>query len=142
MNVDVKILTKILANRLKFILPSIIHATQTAVYGRKIDQTIHMIQDLIDLANENDEQAAFIFLDQEKAFDRVNHDFLFKIMEHFGIGKGFITMDKNNIFKCYCHAKYKWLPHTSNSFKQRGTAGMPIKCSFVCFGNRSARNSA
>ena len=87
---DIKILTKTLANRLKYILPSIIHASQTAVYGRKIDQTIHMIGDLIDLSNKEDEQAAFIFIDQEKAFDRVNHDFLYKTMQAFGIGDSFI----------------------------------------------------
>ena len=89
-NVDIKILTKALANRLKYILPSIIHVTQTAVYGRKIDETIHMIRDLIDIANKEDEQAAFIFVDQEKAFDRVNHDFLYKTMRAFGIGENFI----------------------------------------------------
>ena len=89
-NVDIKILTKALANRLKYILPSIIHVSQTAVFGRKIDQTIHTIRDLIDIANKEDEQAAFIFLDQEKAFDRVNHDFLYKTMRAFGIGEGFI----------------------------------------------------
>ena len=89
-NVDIKIITKALANRLKYILPSIIHVTQTAIYGRKIEQTIHMIRDLIELANQEDQQAAFIFLDQEKAFDRVNHDFLYKTMEAFGIGQEFI----------------------------------------------------
>ena len=94
-NVDVKILTKILANRLKFVLPSIIHASQSAVYGRKIDHTIQMIRDLIEIANKEDEQAAFIFIDQEKAFDRVNHDFLFKTMRAFGIGDVFIQWIKN-----------------------------------------------
>ena len=89
-NVDIKILTKALANRLKYILPSIIHESQTAVYGRKIDQTIHKIRDLIDIANQEDEPAAFIFLDQEKAFDRVDHDFLYKTMRAFGIGDIFI----------------------------------------------------
>ena len=79
-----------MANRLKYILPSIIHASQTAVYGRKIDQTIHMIRDLIEIANKEEEQAAFIFLDQEKAFDRVNHKFIFKTMRAFGIGGVFI----------------------------------------------------
>ena len=90
MNVDVKIITKVLAERLKLVLHSILHATQTAVYGRKIDQNIHMVRDLIDLANKNDDTAAFIFLDQEKAFDRVNHDFLFRTMEAFGFGENFI----------------------------------------------------
>ena len=89
-NVDVKILTKTLANRLKYILPTIIHKSQTAVFGRKIDETVHLIRDLIEMANKEDDQAAFIFLDQEKAFDRVNHDFLFKTMRAFGFGEGFI----------------------------------------------------
>ena len=83
-NVDIKILCKALANRLKVVLPSIIHYSQTAVFGRRIDHTIHTIRDLIDLANKEDDTAAFIFLDQEKAFDRVNHDFLFKTMHSFG----------------------------------------------------------
>ena len=89
-NTDVKIITKVLTERLLYKLPSIIHSTQTAVYGRKIDQNIHLVRDLIDLANKNDEPAAFIFLDQEKAFDRVNHNFLFQTMEAFGIGQKFI----------------------------------------------------
>ena len=42
------------------------------------------------MANKEDDQAAFIFLDQEKAFDRVNHGFPFKTMNAFGIGEGFI----------------------------------------------------
>ena len=34
-NVDIKIITKVLAERLKSVLHTILHATQTAVYGRK-----------------------------------------------------------------------------------------------------------
>ena len=71
-------------------LPSVIHYTQTAVDGRKIDNTAHMLRDLIQLANIEDLPSAFIFLDQEKAFDRVNHDFLYKTMRAFGIGPAFI----------------------------------------------------
>ena len=54
-----------------------------------------MGRDLIDLANQNDDTAAFIFLDQEKAFDRVNHGFLFRTMEAFGIGENFISWVSN-----------------------------------------------
>ena len=93
-NVDLKILTKTLTNRLKPILPTIIHRSQTAVHGRKIDHNIHMLRDLVDLVDKEESQAAFIFLDQEKAFDRVDHQFLFKTMEAFGIGEEFITWIK------------------------------------------------
>ena len=89
-NVDLKILTKALTNRLKKVLPSLIHFTQTAVDGRKIDNTIHMLRDFIQLANNENLASAFIFLDQEKAFDRVNHEFLYKTMKAFGIGPAFI----------------------------------------------------
>ena len=74
-NVDIKILTKALANRLKAVLPTVIHHTQTAVDGRRIDHTIHLLRDLIQLANNEDLESAFIFLDQEKACDRANHAF-------------------------------------------------------------------
>ena len=93
-NVDIKILTKLLAIRLKFVLPSIIHQTQTAVYGRRIGDTVHLIRDIIDLANQNDEEAALLFLDQEKAFDRVNHEFLFSALQTYGFGVNFINWIK------------------------------------------------
>ncbi len=93
-NVDLKILSKALTNRLKPILPSIIHWSQTAVYGRKIDHTVHLLRDLIDLVNKEDTEGAFIFLDQEKAFDRVDHDLLFKTMDAFGFGEEFIKWIK------------------------------------------------
>ena len=93
-NTDVKIITKALAERLLYVLPTVIHQTQTAVYGRKIDQNIHLVRDLIEIANRDDDTAAFIFLDQEKAFDRVNHKFLFKTMKTFGIGDTFINWVK------------------------------------------------
>ena len=90
MNVDVKILTKLLSTRLLYVLPTIIHESQTAVYGRSIGNTIHLVRDIIDLANKNGEEAALLFLDQEKAFDQVSREFLFKVLEKFGFGTSFI----------------------------------------------------
>ena len=47
MNVDLKILSKCLSTRLRSALPSIIHHSQTAVDGRRIDYTVHLIRDLM-----------------------------------------------------------------------------------------------
>ena len=91
LNVDLKILSKALTNRLKCVLPSVIHHTQTAVDGRRIDHTVHMLRDFIQLANNDNLESAFIFLDQEKAFDRVDHAFLFRTMKAFGIGESFLN---------------------------------------------------
>ena len=90
LNCDLKILTKTLANRLKQVLPTIIHKSQTAVPGSRIDTTVHTIRDLIQMAENNHMDAAFLFLDQQKAFDPVNHKLLFNAMHRFNIGPAFI----------------------------------------------------
>ena len=90
MNVDVKIITKLLSMRLQTVLPTIIHESQTAVFGRQIGNSVHLVRDIIDYANVNDEGAALLFIDQEKAFDRVSHKFLSDVMKAFGFGDYFI----------------------------------------------------
>ena len=55
------------------VLPKLIHENQTCIPGRKITKNVHIVQDLIDLINKNNGKGAFIFLDQEKAFDRISH---------------------------------------------------------------------
>ena len=126
MNVDLKILTKTLNNRLRPILPSIIHISQTAVEGRRIDYTVHMIRDLVDLINKDDSEAALIFLDQEKAFDRVEHDFLFKTMAAFGFGSNFI--DWIRVVYANASTKVKVNGHYTNPiFLKRGLRqGCPL----------------
>ena len=48
MNIDYKILTKVLANRLEKVLPKIINPDQTSyVKGRYIGENIRLIQDLM-----------------------------------------------------------------------------------------------
>ena len=59
-----------------------------------------MLRDLIQLSNNENLDSAFIFLDQEKAFDRVNHDILYKTMHAFGIGATFV----NWVLRIYSNA--------------------------------------
>ena len=94
LNVDLKIITKALSERLKTVLPKIIHQNQTCVPGRHIDSSVHIIQNLIDHANINNRNLALIFIDQEKAFDRMSHDFILKTLEKYGLGPYFIQWVK------------------------------------------------
>lgn len=92
LNIDYKIITKILTNRIKKVLPSIIHPDQTSsVPGRSIAQTTAFIRDLIDYVNRNNLPGAIICLDQMKAFDRVDWKFMFKTLRRFGFGPQFIN---------------------------------------------------
>ena len=94
LNVDLKIITHTLAKRLAKVIPILVHKSQKAVPGRKITDNIHVAQDLINLINKNKESAAFIFYDQEKAFDRMSHSFIIKTLKRYGFGNSFISWVK------------------------------------------------
>lgn len=91
LNTDLKILAKVLANRLKNVLPSIIETNQAyGIKGRDIAETTSSIRDIISYINGEKKNGYVISLDFEKAFDRVEHVFLFSVLEKFGFGESFI----------------------------------------------------
>ena len=89
LNTDLKILAKILANRLQTVLPSLICPEQTcAVKGRTIQDSLHLVRTIVEKVDGN---AALINLDQSKAFDRVDHAFLEAVLSSAGFGVDFRT---------------------------------------------------
>ncbi len=89
------ILAKCLSNRLNKVLHSIIHKDQSyCVKGRSILDNLHLVRDIYDFAFNNNINLVFLSLDQEKAFDRVDHNFLFETLKAFGFGDIFISMIK------------------------------------------------
>ena len=92
LNVDYKILSKVLAERLKSVLPEIIHYDQRGcVPGRYIGENIRLIDDLLfEIENEN-ENPVILMLDQEKAFDRVEWSWLFATLKSYNFGDTFIS---------------------------------------------------
>ena len=90
LNIDYKICTKALANRLRAVLPLLVHQDQTCgVPGRSIFENLFLIRDTIDYVHYKNIPAAIISLDQEKAFDRVNHAFLQRVLSQFNFGPDF-----------------------------------------------------
>ena len=95
LNADFKILAKCLANRLKTCMDKIVHPDQTCgIKGRTIFENIIFAQDAIFVAKRYNKPLAIISIDQTKAFDRLNHGFMFKILEKFGFGDSFISWIK------------------------------------------------
>ena len=91
LNVDYKILSKILSTRLRSVLSYIVNEYQVcAVHGRTVLHNLLVIRDLVSFVNSRGLDCALLSLDQEKAFDRVDHEFLFKCLNRFGFGEAFI----------------------------------------------------
>ena len=64
LNVDYKILAKVITNRLKLIMPIIIGEEQTCgVTSRNIQENIMLLRDVIDFANWNNLQACLLSID-------------------------------------------------------------------------------
>ena len=94
LNVDYKILSKLLANKLKLHLPQIISEDQYCMPKKYIGNLIHLIQSVINDKDNIDKEAFVALLDFKKAFDSVNHEFTFAAMKAFGIPDEFIRFTK------------------------------------------------
>ena len=71
-------------------MTSIIHRDQTCgVVGRSTFSNLQLIRDTLDMIDKTDEPGILVTLDQEKAFDRVDHDFLMSTLAKFGFGPSF-----------------------------------------------------
>ena len=103
-NVDSKIATKVIANRIKNVLPSVIHANQSGfMKGRFIGETARSILDIIAHTESLQLPGVLLFIDFEKAFDSIEHEFLYKALECFNFGPSFIKWIQtfyNNLSSC------------------------------------------
>lgn len=91
---DYKLLSKALGNRLGDVLDQIIHSDQTyCVPGRRITDNISFIRDVLD-NYKGLFDFGLISINQEKAFDRVEHNYLWNVLAAFGFSSDFISMIK------------------------------------------------
>ncbi|KAK3537054.1 hypothetical protein QTP70_000286 [Hemibagrus guttatus] len=90
---DCKLLSKALASRLTKVMERLIHQDQKyCVPDRSIFDNVYLIRDILDISRLLGLKTGLIFLDQEKAFDRVEHEYLWKVLETFGFNPGCVAM--------------------------------------------------
>ena len=82
LNVDLKILSKAPADRIKMYLPFLISSNQTAcVEGRFISEGGRLFSDILQVTDFLNLRKLVVTVDIQKAFDSVNHFFLIIALE-------------------------------------------------------------
>lgn len=94
-----KIFTRILCDRLRDLLPTLIMDEQSAfVRGRDISDNVLMAQEMLQHLDKRVRGHNVMFkLDMMKAFDRVSWNFLHRLLAKFGFHSSFIHIIMNNL---------------------------------------------
>jgi hypothetical protein len=83
LNTDYKLMTKAYSIRLMNVAPALIKPDQAGfMKGRKIEDQVKLAKFLLNYAEVAEEDGVLIGLDQEKAYDRINHDYLLRVLDH------------------------------------------------------------
>lgn len=95
LNNDYKIFSHIFVNRLKEGLNNLINESQSGfLIGRSIHNNIRLVLDLVEYSHLIEDDGFILFLDFKKAFDMIEHSFLFNYLQHFGFGERLISVIK------------------------------------------------
>ena len=95
LTVDYKILSKILTTRLSKHMNDLLNPYQSrGPKERDIINNILNIQTILEYAEQNHESLALILLDNEKAFDRMEQNFVYKVLEKYNLHPNFIKWSK------------------------------------------------
>ena len=81
--------------RLVNIAPTTIHKSQAGfIPGRDIANQTKLIETILDYAEVAEKNGLIITLDQEKVYDKITHDYLWRVLQKYRLPDKFINMIK------------------------------------------------
>ena len=129
LNTDYKLLTKVLAIQLMKHVPAMIHPNQAGfIPNRSIFDHIRLAKSIITYAEVMEVDGAIVALDQEKAYDKIRHEYLWETMNQFNLPPPF-TETVKALYK-NAHTRVAINGEFSTPFKViRGVRqGDPLSC--------------
>jgi len=92
---DLKVYAKVLAFRIEKVIRGFIKKDQTGfIKGRHASDNMHRLFHILDFADSHQNPCAFFSLDAEKAFDRLEWNYMWAVLQCFGFSEHFIYMIK------------------------------------------------
>ncbi|KAG6940501.1 hypothetical protein G0U57_015904, partial [Chelydra serpentina] len=127
LSTDYKVVAKAISLRLRSVLADVIHPDQTyTVPGRTIFDNLYLVRDLLELGCRDGLSFALLSLDQEKAFDRMDHGYLLGTLRAFGFGPRFVGFLQVLYASAECLVKLNWTLTVPVSFGRGVRQGCPL----------------
>ena len=140
--VDYKIITKALTNRLLPTLDEIISTEQSAaVPNWTIYNNIFTIRDVIEYTNKKRTATHILNFDQEKAFDKVDRNYMFKCLEKMNYPRQYIEFIKIIYKETYSQVQNNGYFSECITLERGMRQGCPLSFPLYCTQNDVFTNS-
>ncbi|CAM2097011.1 unnamed protein product [Caretta caretta] len=127
LSTDYKVVAKAISLQLGSVLVNVVHPDQTyTIPGRSIFDNLYLVRDLLELWCRDGLWFALLSLDQEKAFDRVDHGYLLSTLQAFGFGPQFVGFLQELYASTECLVKLNWTLTEPVSFGRGVWQGCPL----------------
>ncbi|CAM5093569.1 unnamed protein product [Eretmochelys imbricata] len=127
LSTDYKIVAKAISLWLRSVMADVIHPDQTyTVPGCSIFDNLFLVRDLLELGRRDGLLFALLSLDQEKAFDRVDHGYLLGTLQAFGFGPQFVSFLQVLHASTECLVRLNWTLTEPVSFGRGVPQGCPL----------------